>query len=116
MDYNSPELKAYFAQSRAGYRPGKRSVWNGKHWQPGPKSSEHERADYRAWLAGERTPGQERKSIIDRMLAAEFGFKPHTTRPVTPPEHWSEYLGESLPAKYLDRAAAVWQAEGTDNS
>lgn len=114
------QTKVMFAQIRQGYRPGKRSVWNDdlEHYCPGPESSERERTTYAQWLevvAGTRvhTDDTERRSIVDRMLAAEFKFSPHTVRPLTPPDQWEAFLGESLPAKYLAQAEQAWNQEAS---
>lgn len=110
--------KVMFAQVRQGYRPGKHAVWDAEldHFRPGTGSSQASLTAYAEWLqvvAGERvhTTEQEKHGIIDRMLSVEFATKTVTAKPLTPPDQWAEFLGESLPAKYLDRAARAWAIE-----
>lgn len=112
------QTKVLFEQTRQGYRPGKRSVWDDDlgHFTPGPESSERERVNYAQWLevvAGTRvhTDATEQAGIIDRMLSVEFATKTTTSKPVTPPEAWESFLGEHLPSRYLDRAAQAWAIE-----
>jgi len=118
MKANDPQVTRLFEQARQGYRPGKHAVWDAGlgHWRPGPGSSEHSLKTYAEWLevtAGTRvhTTDQERRGIIDRMLSVEFATKTITAKPVTPPQLWAEFMGEPLPAKYLDRAARAWTIE-----
>jgi hypothetical protein len=110
--------KVMFAQARQGYRPGKHAVWDAElgHFRPGPGSCQASLTAYAEWLqvvAGERkhTTEQERRGIINRMLAVEFATKTFTPKPVTPPDQWGALLGESLPARYLARAARAWEVE-----